>query len=840
MGPLVRAARLGKLNELLRLGVAVFDKQPASQFGGGNLGAYQISSNTSASAFVSHFMREAVGESSELFEPMLGSPLVDEINGYHHAICPLALAGKLFTLAGSLLRAELAKWEGCQLHFETQVQSASICEDGSIEVVGEHQASGSQPTTVKVKVNNLIMALGATQSLSCVEAPWRRKALTGLHCLSEQGVAELRNRLRNAKSRRVVIVGGSHTAFSAVWVCLHKVCFEPGSDQALWNWKKGEIVLVHRSNVRLYYNSAAEAKKDSYFDFDDSCTSHSGRINPFSGLRGDAKLLYKQILSGTEKRVQLCKAGAAAANLPVGKGALWKSVLAGAEAVVVATGLQTAMVPITDPDGSVVEFLTDAQGQLKADDQGRLLRSTGLPVPNIFGIGVGHGHPADSKMIGGETHNSLRRADGVRMYVQLYGHIILSNLINLPSQNFPDSPGTRKPSPTRALPTLSGKQTVLLPSSPNARSDRAKLCTVARTERASTAKDNSPKPSHPNSPSKPAPTRKLSTAQTARSEGSFGLAFEASKRGVPDKPAGGVESGSSSKESPRGLSSARTPRRTPVARASLTVQCNTPKSAKPAVRSPGSAARAPVKLPSTPEERAAGHKSYSRMAQMRAKGTAESTLRRKPSGTKLSPGPVPPPPPSAREAVTPPALPTATAATAGLLQELKLRRTAIDQGGKSAVESLGGVVAQGKKIDKPAAAEPAAAEAVAQHTNPPVSRPATRVCRHQFVPPAAKPAEQQPAEQGLGVDLPPLGAMGSLVATSFTMVPPGRGVVLGLQGANQSVKSPASTHTRRTNHPGSHVGPRRKAPFPSVRESGKYARSHLTKVASTVGAKPPG
>jgi len=39
-------------------------------------GTYQINSNTSASAFVSHFLKGAPGETTFVFDPMAGSPEV--------------------------------------------------------------------------------------------------------------------------------------------------------------------------------------------------------------------------------------------------------------------------------------------------------------------------------------------------------------------------------------------------------------------------------------------------------------------------------------------------------------------------------------------------------------------------------------------------------------------------------------------------------------------------------------------------------------------------------------------------------------------------------------------
>eukprot|EP00658_Telonema_sp_P-2_P085121 TRINITY_DN9633_c0_g1_i4.p1 TRINITY_DN9633_c0_g1~~TRINITY_DN9633_c0_g1_i4.p1 ORF type:complete len:497 (+),score=117.54 TRINITY_DN9633_c0_g1_i4:260-1750(+) len=370
-------------------------------------------------------------------------------------------------------------------------------EGGGFEICGVQSGLGQAPREVKVRVKNLVMALGACQNLDGVETGLRRKTITGLHALTDTGISDMRTQLANLKSRRVLIIGGSHTAFSTAWALLNKVTTDlskPEDKGQLWNWKKGEIMLVHRSKIRLYYNSAAEARKDGYADIDDDSTSRSGKINLFSGLRGDAKQLYKDIASGKEKRVQLCKLSPDAVNVSVGKGAVWKSVLAGVELIVLATGLRTSMVPVIRPDGTVADFMVDGQGQLRSDEQGRLLQADGKPMLNVFGIGAGHGHPADSGLIQGETHSSLRRADGVRMYVQLYGHILLSNLINLPETHFPESPAPKKlvGSPESSTSPLihgpAAKRAAFdSPAAPEARTDRAALCSIAHKERTPTS-----------------------------------------------------------------------------------------------------------------------------------------------------------------------------------------------------------------------------------------------------------------------------------------------------------------------------------------------------------------
>ena len=53
-----------------------------------------------------------------------------------------------------------------------------------------------------------------------------------------------------------------------------------------------KVKIVHRSPIKVYYSSKANAKLDNYTDYSPFCVNTKGVIHPFSGLRGDAKALW--------------------------------------------------------------------------------------------------------------------------------------------------------------------------------------------------------------------------------------------------------------------------------------------------------------------------------------------------------------------------------------------------------------------------------------------------------------------------------------------------------------------------------------------------------------------
>ena len=59
--------------------------------------------------------------------------------------------------------------------------------------------------------------------------------------------------------------------------------------------------------IRVFFKDSQEAKNFNYSDYDEA-REKDGYIYAFTGLRGDAKQLYKDVKEGKETRVSLIKA----------------------------------------------------------------------------------------------------------------------------------------------------------------------------------------------------------------------------------------------------------------------------------------------------------------------------------------------------------------------------------------------------------------------------------------------------------------------------------------------------------------------------------------------------
>jgi hypothetical protein len=90
-----------------------------------------------------------------------------------------------------------------------------------------------------------------------------------------------------AAGGKLTVVGGSHSAFSML----------ENLAKALRSAGLEEMTLVHRSQIRLFYESVEQALADGYvFDHVNDVCPVSGRVNRSGGLRYSALAVGKDIL----------------------------------------------------------------------------------------------------------------------------------------------------------------------------------------------------------------------------------------------------------------------------------------------------------------------------------------------------------------------------------------------------------------------------------------------------------------------------------------------------------------------------------------------------------------
>lgn len=179
-------------------------------------------------------------------------------------------------------------------------------------------------------------------------------------------------------------------------------------------FKPKDITILHRTPIRCYYPSKKDAEADGA---DGSRVDRSGCVNTFTGLREDAKTLFKDVKAGKETRVRLFQVSQHGCQQLAAKA--YES----ASAIVWCCGYRTRMIPAFDADGNALRFYEEngvvklnLLAQLQVQRAHSVVGAKGSslelePFGKVYGLGLGFSLRAALDEMGSET-----RADGVTVY----------------------------------------------------------------------------------------------------------------------------------------------------------------------------------------------------------------------------------------------------------------------------------------------------------------------------------------------------------------------------------------------------------------------------------------
>jgi hypothetical protein len=100
------------------------------------------------------------------------------------------------------------------------------------------------------------------------------------------------------------------------------------------------ITILHRDGIKVFYKKVADAQADGYTNFKKSdFGNENGYLYSFTGLRGDAKELYRNVSDGNETRLRFVQARTVEEQTPY---------LEDADLIIWSCGYQTKFIPIYD------------------------------------------------------------------------------------------------------------------------------------------------------------------------------------------------------------------------------------------------------------------------------------------------------------------------------------------------------------------------------------------------------------------------------------------------------------------------------------------------------------
>jgi len=383
---IVRAIHLGVINELCsfgahrdpsgelkkKAGVCMFDASCPERFGGGRLQDYVINSNTFGGKFVTNIVQDRPNvippekASGTILETLESTAMAQALGKYGSDIAPLSDIGVFLVEIGNQVRKQLDHYrESSKYESRTEVTQLQQSECRQFWKITSINLKSQMMT--ETYAYQVVLATGGAQKLPRLSPASRNnKLMTSDDVCTNAGVATLKAKLEKKDKKKIVIIGGSHSAFSAAWICLNRLTLFSNEFQ---------IYILHRTSVKVFYATKKEAEKDKYYDYD--APNKCGQIHPFAGLRGDAKSLYRSIKSGQETRIRLLCTGPDGSNHQTMANKLMEE----AHVIVWACGYAAnTQFKVLDHLGNNIKLKLD-RGQVSVNDLAMVMRDTSaMPV----------------------------------------------------------------------------------------------------------------------------------------------------------------------------------------------------------------------------------------------------------------------------------------------------------------------------------------------------------------------------------------------------------------------------------------------------------------------------
>ena len=198
----------------------------------------------------------------------------------------------------------------------------------------------------------------------------------------------------------------------------------PKPNLAMYSFMKEEIVMLHRSDINLFWGNKNEAKKAGY-DIDTKRMSQDvkGSCNVYTGLRGVSKSLFRKIKKGSETRVKTIK-------YPDVTKIENKIFHSEPDVVIYAIGYGSNVPQFIDEETTLpMDVDVDSGGQLKLTNSCQLSvtkwnAKKKIVLKNVVSTGLGSSLKTSHTDIGGEKLMKNVKADGVNIYMNQQARVI--------------------------------------------------------------------------------------------------------------------------------------------------------------------------------------------------------------------------------------------------------------------------------------------------------------------------------------------------------------------------------------------------------------------------------
>jgi hypothetical protein len=418
IGVVVCAAANGRLDELLSHGVCLVEQ--GAVIGPGALGHYPISANTRGVSFLRAL---ETAQPQRTFDPVAADPATRALGRLRHVFPHLPLVGRHLESVGRAVHAVLEATPGCAVVTRHAVREVQLLARGGVSVVADSLDGGS---TVTATADHAVIAMGGTPRRGLDELRLLPGLDLGAHTEKVcHAVALLDDRiglaphLRRAIAdrRSAVVIGGSHSAWSAAWMLVH----DPDLRDA--DGRPPKVTVLHRSPLRFFFWNIQRARAAGYaVDETRDVCARTGMVHRHGGLRTDAHALAWAATSdegrGPVRAIALV-------DDPRSRAAAERA-LDEAGAVITGVGYEPKLPTLRWPDGSPLRLASDDNGA-QVTEQAQLVSAEGTVLPELLALGLGAGQPAWGQLAGEPSYAG--RLDSVALYQAEVGRIVLGSLL---------------------------------------------------------------------------------------------------------------------------------------------------------------------------------------------------------------------------------------------------------------------------------------------------------------------------------------------------------------------------------------------------------------------------
>jgi hypothetical protein len=416
LAPLLAASRAGRLEALLRAGLAVVEAGP--RLGAGSLGAYAINSDS----LTDTFLTATEGTVHPALRGLEGHAVTRALAAYRGGPAPLPLAAAYLGLIGTVLAGLIAAAPAGAVLTGHTALSTQRRRDG----LWLTRLRDPQGQDCALLSHSVVLATGATQPAARLErepvcgAPllprFAGRLVQSGEVLAQGGLDAVAARLRGIARPRIAILGGSQSALATAHALLRSAL----------PLGEGAVAVLHRRPLRVTYNSAAEALAEGYDEFGpaDVCPL-SGRVFRLAGFRLESRelVLRARGLAGRppEPRLRLHRID------PAGDPEA-AAILAGADLIIAALGYRPRALPVFDAAGGRIALRGESLAMTKlVGPDCAVLDAAGRALPGLYGIGLAAGF-VPSGALGGEPSFS-GQANGLWLWQNDVGKLIVRALL---------------------------------------------------------------------------------------------------------------------------------------------------------------------------------------------------------------------------------------------------------------------------------------------------------------------------------------------------------------------------------------------------------------------------